>query len=376
MVYLGRFFTSLAFNIPWVVFSSFLATRVPEESVGMFFVIASVVATVLIIEGPRLLRQWGIKHAIRSIAIGEIAALLLLAIPQLPLGFVILGFVAASTLPYLIYLGLDILLQTTETSSEHTGQDRGLFLISTNLAYVLATLSVGLFVIDSQYGVVFVLAAIVMTAVAMLAGKFSSVSSVMPDIKVSWRDAKKLLSNPSLLGITVAYLLLQMFGTWMAIYVPLYLHDHAQLPWYAIGIIFAVSALPYVFFEFPLGFIADTWLGEKEILITGLVTLAVGTALISVADGHIIPILLVLLIARTGAAMVESMCETYFFKKVKAEEGETISVFRAMQPVSSIVAPLIGSLALLAVPLTSAFFIFGVIILLGIPFALPIKDTL
>ncbi len=374
IVYLARFFTGLSFNIPWLVFSSFLVRYVSEASLGLLFAVASIVAAVLIFQGPQLLRRWGIRRAVRTLAVVEIASLLVLAAePILPV--VIVAFVLASTLPFLIYLGLDMLLEASSPVND-IGRVRGAYLVTSNLAVLLSMIAVALFLFDDNYATVFILSAVVMGAVYVIAGKLGRMSSAAPIARLSPRAIGSFFSKPSLAGITIAYFAFQCFGTWAAVYVPLYLHTHAGLSWYVIGIISALSVLPFILFEFPLGFIADKLLGEKEILITGLITLAVGTALISIADGHIIPILAVLLLARTGAAMVESMTETYFFKQIQQGDVEKVAIFRSMQPISSIVAALLGSVALLAVPLSSTFVIFGIFIMLAIPFVVPIQDTL
>jgi MFS family permease len=75
--------------------------------------------------------------------------------------------------------------------------------------------------------------------------------------------------------------------------------------------------LPFVFVQFPLGRLADKKWGEKEILSLGFIIVAIATGLISfISGGSMILWMTILFITRIGAATIEIMCDTYFFKKV------------------------------------------------------------
>jgi len=52
------------------------------------------------------------------------------------------------------------------------------------------------------------------------------------------------------------------FPGWL--FTPLYLATEIGLPWTDIGVIIAVGLFAYVLFEYPIGFIADKWIGEKK----------------------------------------------------------------------------------------------------------------
>src|SRR5205085_6397253 len=80
-----------------------------------------------------------------------------------------------------------------------------------------------------------------------------------------------ILKNPSLFSVMGAHFLMQLIFVWSAIYIPLYLHNHAGLPWSVIGIIYALSMLPFIFLQMPVGFLADKKFGEKEFIIGGFI---------------------------------------------------------------------------------------------------------
>jgi hypothetical protein len=53
-----------------------------------------------------------------------------------------------------------------------------------------------------------------------------------------------------------------------------------------------------------------------------------------------------LLISRIGATFVESMCYTYFFKKVDSKDMALITIFGNIRTLSIIIAPIFASIIL------------------------------
>ena len=69
------------------------------------------------------------------------------------------------------------------------------------------------------------------------------------------------------------------------------------------------------------------------------------------------------------------MNDTYFFKKVGPSDTETMALYRMLEPMSYIIAPLLTGLALQFIEVRFVFLILGVIMAFGIPVALRLKDT-
>jgi MFS family permease len=106
-------------------------------------------------------------------------------------------------------------------------------------------------------------------------------------------------------------------------------------------------------------------------LILGIST--IGLAYIS--DKNLILWTSILFITRIGAATVEMMIETYFFKKVPEKDLDVLGFFRMTRPTAYIIAPLIATIALGTVGHQAMFIILGVICLCGLYFSLTIRDT-
>lgn len=82
-----------------------------------------------------------------------------------------------------------------------------------------------------------------------------------------------------------------------------------------------------------------------------------------------------LFMTRVGASMLEIMSESYFFKHVDGRAPNLVGAFRIIFPVAYIIAPALGALLLLVMPLQYLFLVVGAILLTGIPVALGLTDT-
>jgi hypothetical protein len=191
-----------------------------------------------------------------------------------------------------------------------------------------------------------------------------------------WKSVGEAWSNRDMKSITILHILLQFFYGWMIIYMPLYLHDYIKFDWATIGIIFSAMLIPFPFIQAPLGRLADSRWGEKEMLSIGLIIMAVFTGLITFVTDHN-PLIwgAILFGTRIGAAMVEAMVDIYFFKKVSAKDINTISFFRATTPVAYVISPVVATLLFTFIDIKSLFFTLGLFLLYGLRYSFALRDT-
>ena len=190
---------------------------------------------------------------------------------------------------------------------------------------------------------------------------------------------KTLLSvwqNKDLRSIFCVSFLLQFFFTLMVIYTPIYLHEYIGFEWRELGVIFSIMLVPFLLLEAPLGRLADKVLGEKELLIAGFSVMALATGAMYFFNEHSFVLWAVILfMTRVGAAMVEVMTETYFFKKISAGDAAIVGLNRTVRPFAGIMGPLVATGLLVFMSLPSLFLVLAVFMLLGIPIAASLKDT-
>jgi MFS family permease len=80
------------------------------------------------------------------------------------------------------------------------------------------------------------------------------------------------------------------------------------------------------------------------------------------AQTSILILLLILILTRIGASLVEAMVEGHFFRRVSEEDTDTVGVFRMMRPIGALIAPLLGSLFLLVSTYQELFVCMGLFI--------------
>ena len=152
----------------------------------------------------------------------------------------------------------------------------------------------------------------------------------------------------------------------MIIYSPIYLHEYLGFAWNKIGIIFTIMLLPFVFLDFPLGKLSDK-IGEKKMLFVGFMISAVFTLLIPlILEPTLWLWAMILFTTRIGAAIIEIMSESYFFKSVTERNDDEISFFRNTGPLSFLIAPLCATGLLFVLPsFKYLFFVLGAVMFIG-----------
>ena len=171
-------------------------------------------------------------------------------------------------------------------------------------------------------------------------------------------------------------LLLQIFYSSAVVYVPLHLIQNLHMNWSDLGLIFSLMLLPFIILEIPAGIIADKYIGEKEMLFTGIIILILSTFLFFYIESASIIIWgTVLFISRIGAALIEAMKETYFFKIIDAEDVGYINIFRTTAPLGYIIGSIMAIATLFFLPLQYLFLCLSILMISGLFFTASIKDT-
>ncbi|TSD06188.1 MAG: Uncharacterized protein Greene07147_47 [Parcubacteria group bacterium Greene0714_7] len=375
---LGNFLRAMGVYLPYLVYSTFLATHIPESAVGLVFAFGSILAGFAVLTTPHLFRKFRTHRVLIVSACFAAFALIGLSF-KLPTPLILGLFMVAWVAGWIVALALDVILEKIVGSNEEgTGSSRAIFLTASNVAVAIASLIIAGALTNGDYWRVFIISAGAFIACAYLSFRFFSGITHVEHTNVKVWDAVTLvLKNSSLTAVMGAHVLLQFLFVWSNIYIPLYLHNHAGLSWAAIGMIIALATTPYIFLQVPIGYLADRKFGEKEFIIGGFIIAGIGFLGLSLAQGAgLIALALLVLSIHIGGALLEIATETYFFKKVGAKDSELISVFRALRQGATIIGPVLGSIMLFYTPFEYAFAVFGAVILLGVPLAFRIKDTL
>jgi MFS family permease len=290
---------------------------------------------------------------------------------------VIPAFIGMLVFASILGLNIDTFLED-ETATRNTGGTRGIFLTAVNAAWVISPLLTGLLLDGTtNYRFVYISALILTVPFAYLIRKnFSNFKDPHYSHATVKATAHKVFHSHDLKKIFIANLILQSFYAWMVIYTPVYLYKYIGFGWDDIGLMFTIMLLPFILVDYPLGKLADKKYGETEIMSIGFLILGLSTITLAYINNNNIFLWTgILFLTRVGAASVEMMIETYFFKKVPEKDLDVLGFFRITRPAAYIIAPSIATLALGILGHQAMFIVLGVMCLCGLYFSLTIRDT-
>lgn len=375
---LTNFFCALHFFLVLYVIAPYLATFIPDATVGLVIAGGSVLTLASFPFVPRAVRTFGTRRIFLVLIVFLIVALLLLAARPTALGAITLIALFCAVQPVIAYL-LDLMLEATITTESNTGRIRTAFITCANLALVLAPLLTGLLLgSTSEYLRIFLVSAVALVPAFILLCCVRIPEQYAPSYATMREVYRCLVNDPDVFAAGIANATLQFFYHLAPFFIPLYLHSVLGFPWSELGWMFAVALIPFVLIEYPVGWIADRITGDQEFMALGF--LITGTAFASLAfvttATPSLSILIALITTRIGAAMTEATAESHFFRRVSQQDVNSVGIFRMLRPFGALTAPIIGSLFLLFTTYNVFFFVTGIaIIIVGVGSALSIKDV-
>ena len=345
VLFVGNFFFSLFAALIGYILLPYLSTFMPAAYTGLVIAGGALAALILFPFLPVLVERFGVQRLALVFACVEAVALFILATAPSAWTASLLIALAVSLQPILSY-ELDLLLEATVAEEGTTGRVRTLFITAWNIAALTAPLLMGALLADSDaYGRLFLAAgaALVPFIVLFAIRRLPQGSPIKPS---HMRDTLIcILNDRDLAAVTFGHFLLYAFFIWASFYTPAYLHIVLGIPWVDLGWIFSLMLIPYVLIEYPAGWIADRFIGDKEFMFIGFLIAGASLASISLLTptSSLFLILCILVMSRAGGALIESMTEGHFFRRVSEKDINSISVFRGVWPVANLIAPIIGS---------------------------------
>jgi hypothetical protein len=359
--------------------SSFLEQFISAKSVGTIYTLGSALSVLIFLFISRVLQNVGNFKLTVLLLFTNFFAVLGMAFATSLEVAVPLFIVHLITIPLIIF-NLDVFMEERIGADESgTGSSRGLLLTLASLVGAISPLVSGL-LIDPTSGdfatAYLVSAATLVPVLIILIFFFKDFSDpeygeidVFSAIHTFW-------ININIRSVFIAQFLLQMFFMMMVVYTPLYLTGTIGLSWAEFGIIMFFAQMAYVIFEYPIGIIADRYIGEKEMMGFGFLIIAISTAWISfVTRPSVLVWSVIMFTTRIGAALVEVTTESYFFKQTKSSDAQIISFFRITRPLAYVLGAVVASLSLLYVPFNMLFIVFALLMIPAMFCTLYIKDT-
>lgn len=375
--YLLTLLYALHYGIPLYATSSYLHQYFNSSAVSMLYMLGSIAALIGSISVAKYMRKFHTYGFTTGIVIAEIAAVAAFGLTENPL-FLGIFFVVHFLLQTLLYICLNVFIESFSKHAE-TGSIRGLFLTLLNIGILISPIVGGAILTVATFPALYIVSACLLIPFIILVRMYLyhikepayETVDMFQALRVGWK-------NKNIRAALVAEFVVQTFYATMIIYSPIYLATLGIPLTVYLSAILPFALIPLVVLPYELGYLADSKLGEKEMLIGGLLLLAFTVFLcVIVTSSNPIVWVIILLLSRIGAACVETMAFTYYFKKVGPEDASLTALFSNTLSFATITVGLLGvAIApfLVARP-QLMFIILGCGILWSISYIIPMKDT-
>ena len=359
--------------------SSFIEQFIDAASVGTIYTVGSALSVLIFLFISRVLRKVGnFKLTIALLILNGLAVLgmayaesLRVAIP--------LFITHLVTVPLIIF-NLDVFFEERIGNDESgTGTSRGLLLTLASLTGAVTPLISGLLINQATGDFAtasLVSAATLLPILAILLFFFKDFSDPPYGEIDLFSAIQTFWEKTNIRNVFIAHFLLQIFFMMMVVYTPLYLTGTIGLTWAEFGVVMFFAQLAYVILEYPLGIVADRYIGEKEMMGFGFLIIAIATSWMSfVTVASVLVWSIIMFTTRVGAALVEVTTESYFFKQTRSSDAQIISFFRVTRPLAYVLGAVLASLSLLFVPFHFLFIVFAALMIPALFCTLFIEDT-
>jgi len=375
ITFLGFIF-GLSVSLLTYVTSSYFKQVVNSDNVGIFYVISFSIILVVLFNLNKLIEGFGRARTLMALLITQISVLFLLQFADIAMGGAILMMIYIVLFSVLMVV-FDIVLEAYSTDGE-TGRIRGLFLSVWSFGFVIGPL-LSVFLLEN-YGFNGIFVVTMLLYVVMFLTIFMALNDIKGHVKKQDLSIKKTIaifkSKPSLVKVYWMSFTLRFFYAVMTIFMPLYLRE-IGLSWNEIGIVFTVMLIPFVLVEYPAGILADTKYGEKEMLFIGTIIIIVTSAIMFFVPSSVLAFwIIILFVSRIGAALVESMVDSYFYKQINENDVALINFFRSTRAIAYIAsAILVGITLFFFDDIQNIFVVLFVVLCVGLYPVITLKDT-
>lgn len=354
--------------------STYFSEVIGSDNVGLFYLVAYAGSLLFYFFADRMIHTLGSVRVLYLFLLATLffASVLANSNPSLWSLGILVGFIITSSIVWVLW---DVLLEFFSRDSE-TGQIRGLILTLTNLGVLFAPLLAARIFSQSGFqGIFFVETVLYMVLFLYVLLVFRH-DNVRPQKKLRfWQSLNELVANKPLSYSYLLSLTVFFFYSVMIIYMPLKLLALGFV-WDEIGFMFSLMLIPFLFVPVPVGYLADKWYGEKEMLIVSLLWTAGFSWIIAWLDSDSFWVwTAVLFVSRVGVSVLETLKDSYFFKQVDQEDVDMIALFRTALPVANILTAALAAALFGIFALNSIFWVTGGLCLLTCVGIWHLKDT-
>jgi hypothetical protein len=370
----------LAFHTFMVAYinSSFLGQFIDEASVGSIYIVGSALSVLVFLFVSRVLHRVGNFKLTLGLLFINMIAVAGMSIANELREAIPLFLVHLISIPLIIF-NLDVFMEEQIGNNEgSTGSNRGLLLTLASMIGAVSPFLSSLIVGSSgDFTTVYLISSLTLIPIIIiLFFFFSDFSDPEYDEIDLFSAIRTFWEQSNIRNVFLSHFSLQILFVSMVVYTPLYLTNQIGLTWTEFGIAIFCGQMAYVLFEYPIGIIADKYIGEKEMMALGWMIIIIAVSSMAfVTEPSVVIWSVIMFMTRFGASFVEVTTESYFFKQTKSSDAQVISFFRITRPLSYVLGAVIASLALLYLPFNLLFLIFAAMFIPAMFFTSSIVDT-
>ncbi|GBE17322.1 putative MFS family transporter protein [bacterium BMS3Abin15] len=345
------------------------------DSPGVFYLISYSILLVTLLNFHKIIKKFGKSATFYFSFLVKITAMTLLIILG-PSPLSIVALIAYIIFANLSWVGLDNILESLSID-RMSGRIRGLYLTIVNAGFVFGPF-ISTRLLDSfDFSGIFMTILLLDSVIFIIAliglrninHEFNQRESVLELVK-------RVLKRKNVMYSYYTSFTLHFFYALMVIYTPLYLLS-LGIGWKDIGIIFSVMLIPFVLLQYPAGRLADKEMGEKELIILALFLMGVSTLTIYFINSSAVAVwAIVLFSTRIGAALLEILSDSYFYKRIDGGDVDIINFFRTARSVAYITASAVSVLFLFVFPLKTVFLLVAAVVFSALYPAFRLADNM
>lgn len=375
ITFLGFVF-GLSISLLTYVTSTYFKQVLESDNIGIFYIISFSIILIALFNLNKLIEGFGRARTLMSLLAAQIGVLFALQFVDIAIGGALL-MMMYMILFSVIWVVYDIVLEAYSTDGD-TGRIRGLFLSVWNLGFLVGPL-MSVYLLQ-HYGFNGIFVVTMLLYVVMFIAIFMALNDIKGHVKRQDLSLKKTIkifkNNPSLVKSYWMSFTLRFFYAVMTIFMPLYLRE-IGLSWTEIGLVFTIMLIPFVLVEYPAGILADKKYGEKEMLFIGLsIIICSVVVMYFVQSPALVFWMVILFVSRVGAALLESMQDSYFYKQIDENDVALINFFRSTRAVAYIAsAALVGVMFFFSDDTKSIFIVLFIVLAIGLYPVITLKDT-
>lgn len=375
-IYFATIFFSLHYGLPLYLESSYLNSFLPQSFLGIIYGVGAALSLLLTLNIGKYLNRFSNYKLTSLLLVIEICLLLTLSFSN-NFWILIATFIAHQVAVATMYILFNVFVEEL-SKKEQLGRIHGVYLTLLNTGVVVSPFIASYLYTEFGFPGIWFSAALL--AIPALLSIFLGLHDLEePHYKaVDVRDAVYTIkNNTNLRNIWLIQLLLEIFYAVMIIYTPVYLQNFGISLSSYLGVIMPIILLPFIFFPYTLGKIADMKTGEKEFLYLGFLLTALSLGTLTYTHSTNIFIWTAILgVGRIGASIIEAMASSYFLKKIDPDDSNLVAVFTNTRPIALIIAPITSAILVSLISTQYIFLILGGVLLCGVLLTYPLEDTL